>query len=138
MARRSPLATTVTHFPFGAGLRGFTRGNNLGTQYSQDGDGRRTGVLGSPLSQAYLLNSRGLVESVAESGDSARTRTYGYDGARRLKQAGYQTGKPFSEAYTYDAAVNRLTKLRKGTKGFISAFDLKPGTQTPANNLLRE
>ena len=102
----------------------------------QDGDGRRTQILASPLSQTYNLNARGLVDSVTESGDSARTRAYGYDGAMRLKQAAYKTGKAFSEAYTYDPAGNRLTK-RNGTEDVISAFDLKAGTQTPANNLLR-
>jgi RHS repeat-associated protein len=138
------VATSVSHYPFGAGLRGFTRGNGLSTTIEQDSDGRRTAMVGGPVSLRYQFDVRGLPRTLTETGDVPRVRSYVHDDLQRLEAATFSAsaaaGAPtlFGEVYRYDKAGNRLLKTRADGKRFESVLDWKPGTtDVPANNLLR-
>lgn len=136
------LATGVTHYPFGGGVRRFERGNGVASTFGEDLLGRRTDVRGGPVSLSYDLKATGDVRLATESGDVARSRLYGYDVEHRLTSAaitGPATGAVFSETYSYDEVGNRLLKVRNGAKQYVSVFDLRSGPQgdVPANDLLR-
>ncbi|MDP1826279.1 MAG: RHS repeat-associated core domain-containing protein [Archangium sp.] len=138
------LASGVTHYPFGGGVRSLTRGNGVASTFGEDLLGRRTDVRGGPVNLAYELKPTGDVRLATESGDVARSRLYGYDEEHRLTSAaitGSATAAIFSETYSYDEVGNRLLKVRNGTKQYVSVFDLRsaPGGRgdVPANDLLR-
>lgn len=68
------------------------------------------------LGLVYTLDNAGVRRGLTESGSTARTYTYTYDGARRLtREQLTATGATRSIAWTYDAAGNRLTETRTGT-----------------------
>ncbi|MBI4934259.1 MAG: RHS domain-containing protein [Actinobacteria bacterium] len=139
------LASDVTHYPFGGGLRSFTRGsrNRIATTITQDLLGRRERVSGGPVDVAYRWTDGDVVDRTTETGDVARTRDWGYDALRRLRRAAFTNASGasvISETFDYDAAGNRTLKTRDSAKQFISVFDTKPGpggAVVPANDLLR-
>ncbi|MBI5481881.1 MAG: RHS domain-containing protein [Deltaproteobacteria bacterium] len=137
------LASRVTHYPFGGGLRRLQRGNGLVTTIERDALGRPREVRGGPVNFSYDYSPAGDVRGITESGDRPRWRAFGYDGVHRLtstSSTGPGGAAVFSEAFGYDEAGNRLRKTTNGTKHFVSTFDMKTiagGGQVPANDLLR-
>lgn len=154
------LASGVKHYPF-RGLNEFTRGNGLKTEVIADSLGRIVGVSGSsptraanePVTIGYSLTPRGDVFTANDTdADPAlnRMRTYAHDPAlgylKSVDVRGPAGALVLVESYDYDLAGNRLKKVRQSpnwftgslAKQFTSVFDLKAGTTTPANDLLRQ
>lgn len=109
----TPLATHITHLPFGP-VKSLTYGNGKQISRRYDLDYRETGrTVPGVMAATYGYDLNGNLDSVAdELSPSGRHRNFGYDPLDRLSSA---TGVN-THAFSYDDVGNRLSSERNGAQ----------------------
>jgi len=109
----TPLATHITHLPFGP-VKSLTYGNGKQISRRYDLDYRETGrTVPGVMAATYGYDLNGNLDSVAdELSSSGRHRNFGYDPLDRLSSA---TGVN-THAFSYDDVGNRLSSERNGAQ----------------------
>jgi len=109
----TPLATHITHLPFGP-VKSLTYGNGKQISRRYDLDYRETGrTVPGVMAATYGYDLNGNLDNVAdELSSSGRHRNFGYDPLDRLSST---TGVN-THAFSYDDVGNRLSSERNGAQ----------------------
>lgn len=97
------LASDVQYQPFGP-LKSLTFGNGQPYSRTYDLDGRMASFTLNGAVQTVSYDAASRLTGVADAGNAANSRTYGYDQLDRLTSEQYPNS---SRGYTYDAVGNR-------------------------------
>jgi YD repeat-containing protein len=107
----STLADSIAYAPFGR-FTSFTPPTAAPSTRTFDGDGRMTSYTTGTVKWNVTYDAASRVTSIADAANASDSRTFTYDDLDRLIQAVTPAG---TEAMTYDASGNRLTRDLGGT-----------------------